>query len=179
MDVLRLVDRLESLVSSGTRVPMTSRAMIDEQEFLDIVDQIRVAFPEELRRARKLNQEQERLLSQAQAEADKIVGRAREQVSALVANSEVVVLAKQEAQELLAEANVRAAEIRSDADQYAVEVLARLEGELQRLLAQIRKGRALLEQNGQDMARSEASFSGPSSSGNGPDRGEMVSRVTK
>ena len=179
MDLMRLIDRLEGLVSSGTRIPMTSRAIIDEQEFLDLVDQIRVAYPEELRRAKKLNQEQERLLGQAQAEAERIVGSAREQVASLVSNSEVVALARQQADELLAEANERAAEIRNDADAYAIEVLSRLEGELQRLLAQIRKGRALLERGGQDAAWPESSSAASGSAGNGPDRSGEASPAAK
>lgn len=169
MDVLRLIDRLEGMVGSGTRIPMTSRAIIDEQEFLDLVDQIRVAFPEELRKARKLNQEQEKLLGQAQAEAERIINSAREQVASLVANSEVVTLAQQQADEWLAQANERAAEIRNDADAYAVEVLSRLEGELQRLLAQIRKGRALLEKSSQDAPWLEAGSTASGMSGNGSD----------
>lgn len=167
MDVMRLIDRLEALVSSGTRIPMTSRFIVDEQEFLDLVDQIRVAFPEELRQARKLSQERERLLSQAQVEADKILSSAREQASALVSSNEVVISAKREAEELLAQAKERAAEVRNDADTYAVEVLTRLEGELQRLLAQARKGRALLEKSGHEGFGPESSAVGFRSSGDG------------
>jgi hypothetical protein len=173
VDVLRLIDRLEGLASSGTRVPMTSRVVIDEQEFLDLVDQIRVAFPEEVRNARKLSQERERLLSQAQAEAEKIVGGAREQVASLVSTNEVVILAKQEADRLLAQATEQAAEIQSEADAYAIEVLGRLETEMQRLSAQIRKGRAILEQRSEhDPSWSETATGTPSPSGNGTVRYE-------
>ena len=166
MDVMRLIDRLEALVSSGTRIPMTSRTIIDEQEFLDIIDQIRVALPEELRQARKLSQERDKVISQAQIEADRILSSAREQVSSLVANSEVVLAAKKEAEELLAEARERAAEIKSDADSYAIEVLTRLENELQRVVAQIRRGRALLDKSGSDRLGAEATVGGAKSIGN-------------
>ena len=179
VDVLRLIDRLEGMVSSGTRIPMTSRAIIDEQEFLDLVDQIRVAFPEELRKARKLNQEQERLLGQAQAEAERIINDAHERVASLVANSEVVTLAQRQAEDLLAQANERAAEIRNDADAYAVEVLSRLEGELQRILAQIRKGRALLEKSSQDLQWSEARQTASGTPGNGSENASGPTSVSK
>ena len=47
-----MIDRLEQLVSTGTRLPLSSRTMIDEQEFLDIIDQLRVTVPEELKQER-------------------------------------------------------------------------------------------------------------------------------
>jgi vacuolar-type H+-ATPase subunit H len=164
MDVMRLIDHLESLATSGTRVPMMSRVIIDEQEFLDLVDQIRVAYPEELRQARKLSQDRERLLNQAQVEADKILVSARDQVASLVSTNDVVVAANQEAEEILASARAHAEEIQNEADAYAIDVLARLEGELQRIIAQARKGRALLERNGQEVS------AGPAVAGSGVDR---------
>ena len=53
-DILYLVDRLEALLSKGWRVPMSSKTMIDEDEFLDIVDQMRIAIPEEIRQSKKI-----------------------------------------------------------------------------------------------------------------------------
>lgn len=149
MDVLRLVDKLEALVTSATKVPITSKVLVDEQEVLDIIDQMRVAFPEELRQAKKLSQERERLLNQAQSDVDKIVAGAREQAAGMVANSEVVVLANRQADETVGAAMQRANDIRRESDSYAVDVLSRLEAELQRLLAQCRKGRTLLEKQGE------------------------------
>ncbi|MER3406140.1 MAG: ATPase, partial [Chloroflexota bacterium] len=64
VDVLQLIDRLEALISSGARLPLTSRALVDEQEVLDILDQLRMAVPEEIRQAKRLSQERERLLLQ-------------------------------------------------------------------------------------------------------------------
>jgi cell division septum initiation protein DivIVA len=171
VDVLRLIDKLEGLASSGTRIPMTSRIVVDEQEFLDLVDQIRVAFPEEVRNARKLSQEREKLLSQAQAEAEKIVSGARDQVASLVSTDEVVILAKQHADEILEQATQEASEIRSDANAYAIEALVRLEAEMQRFAAQIRKARAVVEQRGGgDDSWSEGSPAAPASASNGAAR---------
>ena len=51
MDVLQLIDKLEQLVNSGTRLPLSSRTVIDEQEFLDIIDQLRIMVPDEIKQA--------------------------------------------------------------------------------------------------------------------------------
>ena len=90
IEVLHLIDRLEALVSGGTRVPLTSRSLVDEQEFIDILDQIRSSVPEEVRQAKRLSQEKEKVIQQAQAEADKILNAAREQATALLQENELV-----------------------------------------------------------------------------------------
>src|SRR5919199_6865079 len=54
MDLGYLLDQLEEVLSSGTRVPLSSRTLVDEQEVLDILDQIRVAVPEEIKAARRI-----------------------------------------------------------------------------------------------------------------------------
>ncbi len=147
MDVLQLIDRLEQLVSSGTRLPLSSRTMIDEQEFLEIVDQLRVTVPEEMKQARRFSQERERVLQQAEAEAEKILNAAQERATLMLQENELVRRARDEAESLLAEARQQADEIRRGADQYALEVLTGLENELAKLLATTRRGRATLDRS--------------------------------
>ena len=65
IDVLYLVDRLEALLNKGWRVPMSAKTMIDEDEFLDIVDQMRIAFPEEIKQAKKIVQDRDHIIAQA------------------------------------------------------------------------------------------------------------------
>lgn len=147
VEVLHLIDRLESLVGGGTRVPLTSRSLVDEQEFIDILDQIRATIPEEIRQAKRLSQEKERVIQQAQAEADKIINTAREQAGQLLEDSELVRAAQEQANAYVHEAIARAEEVRRGADQYALAALDELEQQLTRLLATIRKGKAALERS--------------------------------
>jgi len=134
MDVLSLIDRLEALVNSGTHVPLTSKALLDEQEFLELVDQLRVAVPHEIRQAKRVSQERERVISQAQSDADRVLSAARERADQLVEESSIIRSAQQ-----------RAAQLQAGADEYALEVIEGLDSELNRLLASVRKGKAALE----------------------------------
>ncbi len=145
MDILQLIDRLEQLVNSGTRLPLSSRTMIDEQGFLDIIDQLRVSVPEEMKQARRFSQERERVMQQAESEAEKILSAAQEQATILVQDNDLVRRANDEARRLVGDAERQAEETRYGADQYAIEVLAGLDSELTKLLATTRKGRATLE----------------------------------
>ena len=73
MDILYLLDQLEEVLGGGSRVPLTSRTLVDEQEVLDILDQIRVSIPEELTQARRVTQERDQVMAAAHAEADSIL----------------------------------------------------------------------------------------------------------
>jgi cell division septum initiation protein DivIVA len=140
MDILHLVDRLEMLVNQGWRLPFTSNVVIQEDAFLDIIDQMRVSIPEEVKQAKRVSAERERVLEQAQEEADRIVGLAQEQVSSLADDHEIVKAAYVQAEEIIAEAHRSAHGVKSEADSYVMEVLSGLEEDLMRLLTTVRNG---------------------------------------
>ncbi|HIC93608.1 MAG TPA: ATPase, partial [Anaerolineae bacterium] len=63
IDILYLVDRLESLLNEGWRVPFTSNLIINEDKFLDIIDHMRTSIPEEVKRAQRIERERERIIA--------------------------------------------------------------------------------------------------------------------
>ncbi len=137
MDILNLVDRLESLITSSQRMPIGNRVLVREQEVLQLIDQMRAAVPEEIKQARRLNQERERMLAQAQAEASRIIAAAREEAERLINDEEMIQLANERAAEIEHEAEERARQLRDGADAYAAEVLRGLEEQLTNLQIQI------------------------------------------
>lgn len=144
---MQLIERLEQLVNSGTRLPLSSRTIIDEQEFLDIIDQLRVTVPEEIKQARKLSQEKDRVILQAEGEADKILNAAREQAAMMLQENELVRLAEDQARQIVETAQQEAEDVRHGADVYVLDVLGGLDNELTKLLATVRKGRATLDRS--------------------------------
>lgn len=132
-------------------MPLTSKALVDEQEFLELVDQLRVAVPEEVRHAKRVSQDRERVLTQARVEADKVLTSAQEQALQLVRENEIVRAAQQQAQEILSTATAEAQRLRADADSYVLSVLEGLENDLGRLLATVKKGKSVLERKGSEM----------------------------
>jgi cell division septum initiation protein DivIVA len=145
MDILHLVDRLETLLSKGWHIPFTSNVVVQEDAFLDLIDQMRISIPDEVKQARRLGAERERLIAQAQQEADRIVATAHEQISSLITDQEVVKQAEQKAQAVIGQANQSAEKIRADADTYVVEVLGNLEEELLQAITTVRNGIHKLE----------------------------------
>lgn len=95
------IDQLEDLVSNGKRVPMSHRVMVDEDEFIQLLDEVRSSIPMEIRDAQRLLKERERLIGEAQDQAARIVNDAQRRASVLVSEHTVLAEAKQHAEELL------------------------------------------------------------------------------
>ncbi len=136
-DILYLVDRLEALLGKGWRLPMTSKTMIDEDEFLDIVDQMRIAIPEEIKLAKKMQEDRERVLAQTQEEAARILTLAKEDAARLTNEHSIVKSAQERANQVDQQAKAEAATIRAGADQYATEVLREIQGRLETIASQV------------------------------------------
>ena len=71
MDILQLIDRLEELFNESKSIPLTRNVMVDEDRMLDIIDQMRIAIPEEVKKAQQLLGQRDRVLAQAQEEANR------------------------------------------------------------------------------------------------------------
>lgn len=144
-DILALVDGLEALVNEGWRIPFTVKTVINEVAFFEIIDQMRVAVPQELRRADELLENRESVMAAAAADAERIREEAREQAARLLDEHEIIAAARAEAERIRAQAQMDAEQARIDADEYALDVLSDLESRLSALLGTASKGLAFLK----------------------------------
>lgn len=146
MDLQFLVERIEALVVNARKVPMTSQVVLEQGQALDLVDQLRAAIPEEVKQARRITQEGERLLARAKEEADHIVAAAQEQAALLLQDHELMRRAENESSQTLARAEAQAEETMRGADTYAADVLKRLESDLETTLSTVRTYIGILEE---------------------------------
>ncbi len=148
MDILHLVDRLEELFNESRPIPFTNNVVVDEDRMLDLIDQMRVAIPEEVKKAQKLMAERDRTLAQAQEEAQRTLQLAREKSDDMVERDSIVEAAQARADQIKEQAMREAEATRLEADQYVLETLTNLEIEMERTLNQVRNGiRALQHQH--------------------------------
>jgi hypothetical protein len=163
MDILYLVDRLENLVSSSRRIPLINRLFIKEADMLNIIDQMRTTIPEEVKQARRIIQEKERILAQAQADAKNIQARVRGEVekalqregllhAAEERSQEIMRLATEQAQMIMRRTEEQSQQLKVDADTYTTEALRNLrehlmsiETEIERTVLSIEKGLETLD----------------------------------
>jgi len=140
MNIHEAIDRLEYLIAHSRQIPLTRTLVIDQEEALACVDDLRLSLPDEIKQARWTLQEQQRLLSEAQAEAARTVSKAGERAQTMIGQHDLVKRAEKQAEAMLREASAKAEETRRAADRYAWEVMQSLETQLLRTIATVKKG---------------------------------------
>jgi hypothetical protein len=145
VDIMFLLERLESLIATGTGVPTTRKVLVDKDGILELIDQLRVAVPEEVHAAKRINAEGERIIEQANEESGRIAARAQEQATYLIGEKGLTERAEAEGRQIIAEAMAAADNVRFGADAYAAQILGSLESEVRKALAGIEKGIDVLE----------------------------------
>jgi vacuolar-type H+-ATPase subunit H len=145
MDIMHLIDRLEELFNESKAVPLTRNVMVDEERMLDIIDQMRIAIPEEVKKAQQLLNQKERMLAQAQEEANRTLALAREKANEMVQKDSISQESQRRADQILNQARADAEATRRDADEYVIESLAHIQNELETLLTKVRNGIRVME----------------------------------
>jgi cell division septum initiation protein DivIVA len=164
MDILFLIDRLEKLITNSSRVPFTNQLLIKEGDLLTLLDQMRASIPDEVKQARRIVQEKDRILAQAQSEAAAITNHAREEAERMVSregllrtaegrSQEMLQQARQQAQHMLRQVQEETENLKIEADSYVAETLHNLrehlgsiEMEVGRTIMSIEKGLESLKQ---------------------------------
>jgi vacuolar-type H+-ATPase subunit H len=140
MDILHLVDRLEELFNESRPIWLTHSVVVDENRMLDLIDQMRVSIPEEIKKSQQLLVQRDRIMAQAQEEANRTLSLAREKSDQFVDRDSIVAAAQARAEQIIEQARLEAEQTKHDADDYVLETLTRLEVELDRNLTQVRNG---------------------------------------
>ena len=184
IDIDYLIDRLEALVAAAKRVPLSNKVMVDDQELLDMIDQMRTVVPDEIRQAKRTLSERERILADAQREADRIVAAAHSEAEHLIGDRGLLAEAERQGGEIISEATREAEGIRDDArqvradtyvqaqtmrdgaNQYAMEVLGELDGLLSKHLTIVRKGLDSFQQAQQEQSQAQPVSVAPPPSSN-------------
>jgi cell division septum initiation protein DivIVA len=136
-DIYHLIDRLERLLNESWRMPLSAYLVINEDDFLDVIDQMRTTVPQEVKEGEKIQRERERILAQAEEEALRVVQLAQEDASKLIEEHALIEAANQRADTILERAQREALVLKRDADEYAREVLVALDDQLGTLEDQI------------------------------------------
>ena len=140
MDIQHLVDRLEQLLNDSRRLPLSAFLLVNEDRIYNLVDQMRVAIPEEIKRANRIEADKDRIMAQANEEAERIRELAKQEANELVNRDSITMSSQQRADNILERARRDADALRGDADSYVIEVLTKLEEDLLRSLAVVRNG---------------------------------------
>lgn len=144
MDLLSALNELEELIETSGKIPLTRKVVVNEDRLLDLLDRIRTTIPEEIRQAKWIIQEREKVMNDSQKEAIRLLEDAQKQVEKQADESEVTRKAKDMAEEIVLKAENKAQELREGARSYADDVLTNLVESLNKLTSQIEEGRSEL-----------------------------------
>ncbi len=101
MKVLELLDELKDIIDTSTGFPLTGKVLIDAEEVLEIVNEIRLELPAEIQQAQWIKDERQRILDEAKKEYDNVLKEARLQAEALIENDDIMLKSKARADEIL------------------------------------------------------------------------------
>jgi len=144
VEISRLIDFLEEQVRTGMRVPLTNRVAVEEEEFLATVDQLRAAIPAEIRQARRVIQDRQKILLDAQNEAERIIKIAKERAEYLTSSEGVMAEARQRSEELLRQSRTQNQHSMDEIESYALRVFGQVEQTMRNGLQEIEKAKSVI-----------------------------------
>ena len=145
MEIFTLLETLEDILERGKSVPFTSKTIIDKEELLEIVKEIRLKLPDELKQAKWIKEERTRILLEAQKEADGIVKEAENRIISMIDEHEITRKAYEQKAQIIETANEMAREISNGTKEHADDLLAKIELVLQDVLTTVQNNRKELK----------------------------------
>lgn len=123
MEIFTLLETLEDILERSKTVPFTDKGIVSKNEILDIIKEIRLKLPDELKQAKWIKEERERIISEAQKDADDIVKEAENRIISMIDEHEITKKAYEKKTEIIATANDIYREYSANANEYASSVL--------------------------------------------------------
>ncbi|MDQ2085032.1 ATPase [Herbivorax sp. ANBcel31] len=141
MEILSILETLEDVVEKGVSVPFSGKCMVDKEEIHEIIKEMRLKLPDDIKQAKWVKDERQRILLEAQKEANEIVKDAENQIASLVDEHEITKKAYEQSNEIVTNAQKNAKEIRLGTKEYADSVLNKVEEILGETLEVIKSNR--------------------------------------
>jgi len=141
MEILAILETLEDVIERGVSVPFSGKCLVDKEEVLEIIKEIRLKLPDDIKQAKWVKEERQRILLEAQKEANNIIKDAESRISALVDEHEITKKAYEQANEIIENAQKNARNIRLGTREYADSVLNKVEQILKETLEVIQTNR--------------------------------------
>jgi cell division septum initiation protein DivIVA len=139
VEIMAMLDRLEDAIAQATKVPLTGKVLLDPDELLSLMDEMRELLPQEIRDANRVARDREAILTEARDQAESTVREAQALAARLTAEHSVAQEAQKAADELIDQAKRVAREIRQNALEWADELFGRVQPDLEKVAADTQK----------------------------------------
>ncbi len=145
MEIFTLLNNLEDILENSKKVPLSDKCIINQEEVLELIKEIRLKLPDELKQAKWVKEERERILAEAQKEADDVVKEAENRIISMIDEHEITKKAYEQKNQIMSVANESSRQITQGAKEYADKILENLQSSLQATLKEIEQDRKELK----------------------------------
>lgn len=145
MEVLTLLETIEEMLERSATIPLTKKSLVDKDEVMSIINEIKLKLPDELKQAKWVKEERQKILVDAQKEANQLIKEAENRIIAMIDEHEITKKAYEQKTEIIDSANAFSRDLISGTKKYADEILAELEANLQDKLDIIKDNRKELK----------------------------------
>ena len=145
MEIFTLLETLEDILENSKNLPFSNKGIVDKEEILEIIKEIRLKLPDELKQAKWVKEERQRILVEAQKEADDIEKEAENRIISMIDEHEITRKAYEQKAEIIETANEMSREISKGTKDYADNILEGIEVALQDALTVIQNNRKELK----------------------------------
>lgn len=137
MEIMEIIDMMEETIDKATPVPLTGKIIIDKENLLDYIQEMRLVYPDEVKEAKWIKEERERILTEAENKAESMRKSTEEKIIQLIDEHEITKQAYEQANTMINNAQAQSMDIKADCDQYAVDILSDVEKRLNLLLNKV------------------------------------------
>lgn len=141
MEIMEIIDMMEETIDKSPVVPLSGKIVVDKEDLLDYIQEMRLVFPDEVKEAKWVKEERERILAEAQTRSETMIKNAEEKVVQMIDEHEITKEAVEQANQMVNDAQTKAMEIKTDCDQYADDILSDIEKRLDMLLKKVHDDR--------------------------------------
>jgi len=145
MEILSILEALEDLIEKSKSVPFSGKCFVDREEILELIKEFRLKLPDDIKQAKWVKEERQRILLESQKEANNIIKEAENKIASLVDEHEITKKAYEQANEIISNAQKNAREIRLGTREYADSVLNKVEEILKETMEVIQANREELK----------------------------------
>lgn len=149
MSIEEILEMMDETLDKAIQVPLSGRkSMIDVEKMRELVDEIRLNLPTEVKQAKMLVSDRKQIINDAKLEADTIIKKAEEKAAALLSHQEITRQAQHKANEIMSTAQQKSKELRIKTNDYVDDMLGRVEELLSHDLVDVKKARSALKSTG-------------------------------
>jgi len=145
MNIEEVLNVMDELLDKSWSLPLSGgRTVVDAEKVRDLIDDIRINLPTEIKQAKSIVAERVEILNVAKNEAENIIRKAEERAKTLIAQEEIIKLSQKKANEILSQTQMQSKEIRSAAKGFSDDILKTAEEVVAKSLHELRGARQAL-----------------------------------